>query len=93
MHGGAAGSGAPKGNRNAVRHGLYTAQSLANRRRVNRTLRDGTRLLAELEKSTAPVTSPQPRRPASGRGSGRSRERRTGEAHGRPRDGPPGDTN
>ena len=27
MHGGAAGSGAPKGNSNALKHGLYTADA------------------------------------------------------------------
>jgi len=31
MHGGAPGSGAPVGNRNALRHGLYSAQAIAAR--------------------------------------------------------------
>ena len=34
MHGGAAGSGAPKGNKNALKHGLYTAESKEMRRVV-----------------------------------------------------------
>jgi hypothetical protein len=34
MHGGAAGSGAPKGNRNALKHGFYTAAAKARRRRL-----------------------------------------------------------
>jgi len=50
MHDRAHGSGAPRGNRNALRHGLYTAESLARRRRVNRLLRDGASLLRHFEK-------------------------------------------
>ncbi len=34
MHGGAAGSGAPRGNRNALKHGLRSAEVLALRRQV-----------------------------------------------------------
>ena len=34
MHGGAAGSGAPKGNQNAVKHGEYTAETLALKKRI-----------------------------------------------------------
>lgn len=32
MHGGAKGSGAPRGNRNAVKHGRYAAAAAAERR-------------------------------------------------------------
>ena len=32
MHGGAEGSGAPRGNRNALKHGYYTADAIAERR-------------------------------------------------------------
>ena len=39
MHGGAAGSGAPKGNKNALKHGLHTAQAKA----LARQIRDLTR--------------------------------------------------
>jgi hypothetical protein len=46
MHGGAAGSGARPGNRNALRHGRHTAEALALRRRVRELLR-GARELAE----------------------------------------------
>jgi hypothetical protein len=59
MHGGAAGSGAPLGNRNALKHGLYTAESLARRRLVNRILRDGARLLRRIGKGSGdPVRPP-----------------------------------
>lgn len=33
MHGGARGSGAPLGNRNAIKHGLYTKDALEDRKR------------------------------------------------------------
>lgn len=41
MHGGAAGSGAPIGNQNALKHGLYTADSKAFAAHVRETLRRG----------------------------------------------------
>jgi uncharacterized protein YjcR len=41
MHGGAAGSGAPMGNQNALKHGLYTAESKAFTAYVRKTLRRG----------------------------------------------------
>jgi uncharacterized protein YjcR len=41
MHGGAAGSGAPIGNQNALKHGLYTAESKAFAAHVRETLRRG----------------------------------------------------
>ena len=34
MHGGAKGSGAPKGNKNALKHGLHTAEAKAMRQHV-----------------------------------------------------------
>lgn len=39
MHGGKA-PGAPKGNRNAVRHGRYTAEAIAERRELAALLRE-----------------------------------------------------
>jgi hypothetical protein len=39
MHGGAEGSGAPEGNRNALKHGRYTAEAVARRREVAALLR------------------------------------------------------
>jgi hypothetical protein len=44
MHG--AGGGAPKGNRNALRHGRYTAQAIAMRRQLHTLLRDSRNLAA-----------------------------------------------
>ena len=40
MHGGAKGNGAPKGNQNRFRHGLYTADALWEHRLVRQLLRD-----------------------------------------------------
>ena len=40
MHGGAAGSGAPAGNRNALKHGRYTGEVLEFRHAVRELLRE-----------------------------------------------------
>ena len=47
MHGGARESGAPKGNRNALRHGLFTAEAIAERKRIQDLLVDTRELLRE----------------------------------------------
>ena len=44
MHGGTAGSGAPEGNRNALRHGCRTAEAVAMRRLVSGLAREARRL-------------------------------------------------
>ena len=49
MHGGAAGSGAPIGNTNALRHGHYTAQAIARRRQLSELIRTARATLAEIE--------------------------------------------
>jgi len=43
MHG--AGGGAPLGNKNALRHGLYTAEAIAMRQAIGELLRDSRELL------------------------------------------------
>lgn len=45
MHGGAAGSGAPKGNQNALKHGLYTKEALAVRKHVRELLHKSKELI------------------------------------------------
>jgi glucans biosynthesis protein len=45
MHGGAHGSGAPIGNRNALRHGLYTSQAISIRREIRALLRASRELV------------------------------------------------
>jgi glucans biosynthesis protein len=44
MHGGTAGSGAPRGNRNAWRHGGRLAETLALRRLASTLAREARRL-------------------------------------------------
>jgi len=48
MHGGAPGSGAPKGNTNALKHGLYTHKVIAERRQVRELLRQSRALLLKI---------------------------------------------
>jgi uncharacterized protein YjcR len=48
MHGGAAGSGAPKGNQNALKSGLYTREAMAERRRIRDLIRSSRKLLADI---------------------------------------------
>jgi len=45
MHGGAAGSGAPLGNKNAVKHGFFTRDSIADRNRIRELVRKSRKLL------------------------------------------------
>jgi hypothetical protein len=44
FHGGKA-TGAPKGNTNAFKHGLYSAEAVANRRKVGELLRAARKLV------------------------------------------------
>lgn len=47
MHGGAKGSGAPKGNQNAWRHGTYTKDAFRQRREMRDMFRQVQKLLDE----------------------------------------------
>jgi hypothetical protein len=49
MHGGAHGSSAPKANRNARKHGLFTRDAIAERRRIRALLGEARRLLEEMK--------------------------------------------
>jgi uncharacterized protein YjcR len=49
MHGGAAGSGAPKANRNARKHGLFTRDAIEERRRMRALLDEAEKLLEEMK--------------------------------------------
>jgi hypothetical protein len=44
MHGGTS-PGAPKGNKNAFKHGLYSAEAVANRRKIGALLRAARKLV------------------------------------------------
>ena len=48
MHGGAAGSGAPFGNGNAVKHGFFTSEAIDERRFVRTVLTEAENLLRQL---------------------------------------------
>ena len=45
MHGGAAGSRGPEGNRNALKHGRYTREQIAFRRLVRELVREARGLV------------------------------------------------
>jgi hypothetical protein len=49
MHGGAPGSGAPKANRNARTHGLFTRDAIAERRQIRALLGEARKLLEEMK--------------------------------------------
>ena len=49
MHGGAPGSGAPKHNGNAIKHGLFTQQAIEERKKVQALLRQSRKLLQDIE--------------------------------------------
>jgi hypothetical protein len=49
MHGGAPGSGAPRENRNARKHGRFTGEVIAEQRQLRTVLADVRKLLRELE--------------------------------------------
>jgi uncharacterized protein YjcR len=48
MHGGAPGSGAPKGNQNALKHGLYTKAAIEERRQLRALIRQSQKLLQDI---------------------------------------------
>jgi uncharacterized protein YjcR len=49
MHGGAPGSGAPRGNKNALKHGSYTREAIEERQQLQALLRQSRRLVQEIE--------------------------------------------
>jgi uncharacterized protein YjcR len=49
MHGGALGSGAPPGNKNALKHGRYTREAIAERRQLSALLRQSRSLIQRIE--------------------------------------------
>ena len=49
MHGGAPGSGAPRANQNARKHGLFTRDTIEERRRIQVVLGEARKLLEEMK--------------------------------------------
>jgi uncharacterized protein YjcR len=48
MHGGAPGSGAPKENKNALKHGLFTRQAIEQRRQLRELFQQSKKLLRDV---------------------------------------------
>jgi hypothetical protein len=48
MHGGALGSGAPRGNRNALKRGFFTRDAIEERRKLREFLRQSHALIHEI---------------------------------------------
>jgi len=49
MHGGASGSGAPKQNQNALKHGLFTRGAIEERKQIQALLGASRKLLRDIE--------------------------------------------
>jgi uncharacterized protein YjcR len=49
MHGGAVGSGAPVGNKNALRHGRYSAEAIARHRHLSDLIQQSRAVIARVE--------------------------------------------
>jgi len=49
MHGGAPGSGASGGNKNALKHGRYTREAIDERRQLRALLRQSLMLIQKIE--------------------------------------------
>jgi hypothetical protein len=49
MHGGAPGSGAPKQNQNALKHGLFTKDAIEERKQIQALLGESRKLLRDIE--------------------------------------------
>jgi hypothetical protein len=48
MHGGAKGSGAPRGNRNALKHGSFTKDAIELRATLRKQIQEAQKLLKAL---------------------------------------------
>jgi glucans biosynthesis protein len=48
MHGGAEGSGAPKGNQNALKHGRYTKEEIQCRKELRELLQAASKTIRDM---------------------------------------------
>jgi uncharacterized protein YjcR len=48
MHGGAKGSGAPKGNNNAFKHGYYSANAIKIKQKIRKLLKESIEFLEKI---------------------------------------------
>jgi hypothetical protein len=51
MHGGAAGSGAPLGNKNALKHGRYTSEAFEERQQLRNLLQQARALIKTINEA------------------------------------------
>jgi uncharacterized protein YjcR len=49
MHGGAPGSGAPRGNKNALKHGRYSREALAEHEQIRELLRQTRKVMLQIK--------------------------------------------
>jgi len=49
MHGGAPGSGAPRGNKNALKHGRHTREAIAEHGQIRELVRQAHKLLLQIK--------------------------------------------
>ena len=49
MHSGAPGSGAPRGNKNAFKHGIFTREAIAERRQLGGLVRRSRELIEKIK--------------------------------------------
>ena len=49
MHGGAEGSGAPKGNQNALKHGRFTKEAIKERKAMRKLIREAEQLFEKFQ--------------------------------------------
>jgi len=49
MHGGAPGTGAPRGNQNALKHGVFTQKAIDERRDVQALIGQSRKMLQDLK--------------------------------------------
>ena len=54
MHGGAVGSGAPPGNKNALKHGRYTSEGFEERQQLRNLLREARALIKAINEANEP---------------------------------------
>tara|TARA_R110000824_G_scaffold104214_6_gene247359 strand:- start:27541 stop:27819 length:279 start_codon:yes stop_codon:yes gene_type:complete len=48
MHGGGAGSGAPRGNKNALKHGVFTREGLEGHKKLMQLIREARETLRDI---------------------------------------------
>ena len=58
IHGGAPGSGAPRKNKNALKSGFYTREEIAQRRRIQKMIREWREFRSEISEIDEALNTP-----------------------------------